>query len=492
MAAFEKKAAADTTKPAPKPPPKKMAAAAKNNNNNNSFGSKMLKVAAALSPTKQKKPSAVPPSRKVTADGTGAGTGAPKKVGKLSAQKMNVAAMLPFGRGGPGGGGGGRAGSSSAELTSSTSSASGGGGGSSNFIKPGGRPSKIDIKAGSSIASQADQVQANMSEKAKNAAVAPSKDVDPNKEDWDYLYQLATQYDQYKLQEANEMKNPNSAPQSEARQKLPTKQHEPGDKKNIKNALEGLMGGPAFTVKGDWLTDGYFDQYIVKNDQFKSVTFDFAGQGNLFKRFDRKDAEQISTANKFVEALINHPKSSEITILNMSNALLPDAFFVALAKQCIQKKGLPNVQVMNFESNLMNNEGAEALAEGIADSTVWRRLQILKLENQKMQLGSDAEDALGGAVLKCPSLVVVSLRVQDGLARQRINNSVAANMDKLRQARRQHAAKNGTLKERKRNEMEAYFDKIAANSDPTITDVDIVGEFSGIYFIFTLQLMFLF
>jgi hypothetical protein len=49
-------------------------------------------------------------------------------------------------------------------------------------------------------------------------------------------------------------------------------------------------------------------------------------------------------------------------------------------------------------------------------------------------------------------------------------------MDKLRQARREHAAKTGTLKERKRNEMETYFDKIADNTDPSITDVDIVGE----------------
>ena len=206
------------------------------------------------------------------------------------------------------------------------------------------------------------------------------------------------------------------------------------------------------------------------------MTFDFGGQNKVFKRFDRKDAEQKSMANMYVEALIKHPKSKDITILDMNNALLPDVFFVAFATQCIQKNGLPKVQAMNFESNLMHNEGAEALATAIADPGVWRNLQILKLENQKMQLGSDAESALGEATLKSPSLVVVSLRVQDGLARQQINNSTQANMDKLRQARRKHAAKTGTLKERKRNEMEVYFDKIADNSDPSITDVDIVGE----------------
>lgn len=40
---------------------------------------------------------------------------------------------------------------------------------------------------------------------------------------------------------------------------------------------------------------------------------------------------------------------------------------------------------------------------------------------------------------------------------------------------REHATKTGTLKARKRNEMEQYFDKIAAN-DESITEVDLVGD----------------
>lgn len=462
MAAFEKAAASssidnNTKQKLTTKSPNKLGA---------TFGATMMKVAATLSPKKQKKPSVSP--RKF-AEGGRAGSSpkkSPKKIGKLSANKMNIGAMLPFGNGGRSGPGGGG--------PSGLSSPSG-----NNFataIKPGSRPEKIDIRAGSSILSEADQSQVNMSERARKSAVAPSKDVDPNKEDWDYLYQLALQYDQYKAQETNEMKNPNSAPRSEARQKMPTKPLVQGDKNSMKSALEGLLGGPAMTVKGDWLNDSFFDQYLVENKQFSSLTFDFAGQNKVFKRFDRKDAEQQSMANKFVEALLSHPRSKDVTILDMNNALLPDAFFVALAAQCIEKNGLPKVQVMNFESNLMHNEGAEALALAIADTSVWRHLQILKLENQKMQLGSDAEAELGEAVLKSPSIVVLSLRVQDGLARQQINNSVAANMDKLRQARREHAAKTGTLKERKRNEMETYFDKIADNTDPSITDVDIVGE----------------
>merc|ERR1712100_348987 len=43
----------------------------------------------------------------------------------------------------------------------------------------------------------------------------------------------------------------------------------------------------------------------------------------------------------------------------------------------------------------------------------------------------------------------------------------------LRIARREHAASKGTLKARKRNEMESLFDAIAANSDKKITEVDL-------------------
>ena len=72
--------------------------------------------------------------------------------------------------------------------------------------------------------------------------------------------------------------------------------------------------------------------------------------------------------------------------------------------------------------------------------------------------------------------MAVSLRVRSGLPRQQINNSVAHNIDALRQARRKHAANTGTLKERKRNETEQYFDKVASNSDPSIMDIDLTGN----------------
>ena len=300
--------------------------------------------------------------------------------------------------------------------------------------------------------------------------------ISPQDQDWDHIYQLALRYDQYRNQGAEETKNPNSTPVSAAREQAPKQRHQPGDKQNIKSSLEGLMGGTNYTVKCDWLAAQYFDQYLVENAQFCSLTLDYNGQGKLFQRFDRKDDEQRKVAHKFVQALLQHPRASEITALRMADARIPDVFLIALAEQCSQTKGLPKLQVLNLESNLIGQEGVIALSTlCLADPTVWRFLQVLKLDNQKLPLGTDAEQALGEALLQNQSLVAVSLRVQSGLARQQVNNSVSANIDKLRQARRQHATATGTLKERKRNEMELYFDQIADNTKD-VTEVNLVAN----------------
>ena len=389
-------------------------------------------------------------------------------VGKLNKDKTNAIASVL--------GGGGTYGGKAISSTNNSPSTN-----TVRTTKPSTPFQKSDLTAGAST-TQSEQSQASMSEKAKGALVAP-KEIDPAKQDWKYLNELSLQYDQLKLQGVEETKHPNSMPVSEAKQKAPKKRHEAGDKKNIKSSLEGLMGGSNLTANGNFLNKEYIDQYLVKNEKFKSLSFDFSGQTKLYKRFDRKDSEQRSISQKFVETLLQHPQANEITILNMSNALLPDVFLVQLCEQCTAKNGLPNLQVLNLESNLIAQNGVVALSECITNAKVWKRLQILKLENQKMQLPSDAEEALGEALLQSPSLVVVSLRVRSGLARQQINNSVAHNIDILRQARRQHASQNGTLKERKRNEMEQYFDKIAANDDPSISSVDLTGnlKFLGLH-----------
>ncbi len=305
------------------------------------------------------------------------------------------------------------------------------------------------------------------SDKAKTAVVAPASTKNQN---WEYLYELALQFDQLKLQEAEETK------QAPKRAVSPPKAHAQGDQKSIKSALEGIMGGN-FTANGNFLTEEFIGKHLIENKKFNSLTFDFAGQSKLFKRFDRKDSERRNICTMFVDTLLKHPRSSAITALQMANCLLPDEFLEILSDRCVKdpNKNLPRLQVINMESNLLAEEGVVALSKAIADARVWPKLQFLKLENQKMPFSSGAEEALGQAILQSPSLVVVSLSVRGGLERQQINNTVSANIDNLRQARRHHAEKTGTLKERKRNDMELYFDKIAEN-DSSITDVDIVGN----------------
>ena len=289
--------------------------------------------------------------------------------------------------------------------------------------------------------------------------------------DWDYLYRLAVKYDHYKQNEVQDTKKillEENAPEEQR-----PKRHEQGDKTNIKKALESIVGGTNFTANGKFLTNEFLEQYLVETTH--GLVLDFSNQTKLFQFFHRQNEEQRQIAQQFVKLIVQHTRAGDITTLNFTNSLLPDCFLQALANTSQESKNaLPKLQVLNLESNLLGQEGIVALSHGIADGR-WPYLQVLKLDNQKMPLTSDAEEALGEAVLQSPSLVVVSLRVRCGLARQQINNTVQQNVDHLRLARRHRAEQNGTLKERKRNEMEQYFDKIAA-SEETVTEVNLVGN----------------
>jgi len=227
------------------------------------------------------------------------------------------------------------------------------------------------------------------------------------------------------------------------------------------------------TANGSFLNNKYFDGFLVERSS--GVAFEFSNETGLFRRFTQK-GEQRTISQQFAAALIKHPKAKKITQLNMNGALLPDAFLVGLCEACAKSDGLPLLQVMNLESNDLGREGFEALAAIIANPKAWRRLQILKLENQKKEISVGAEEILGEAIVKSSSIVQVGIQMKGGIPKQQTANTTQTNMDKLRVARREHAAKKGTLKARKRNEMEALFDTIAANKDKKLTEVDLTGN----------------
>jgi len=341
-------------------------------------------------------------------------------------------------------------------------------------------PPRIDIYAETEQKPDS-QDHAQMSDKARQTLVAP-KEMDPSKEDWKFLYELATQYDSYKQEEADVTKKQSNNKTSPGKfgQAATPPQPAPGDTKAIKNNLNNLFGGGGgggmamatnFDSKGSFLNNKYFDQYL--KERSSGVALEFANETGLYKRFSRKDQEQRTISEKFAITLMKHPKAKKITQLNMSGALLPDAFMVALCDQCLKSGGLPKLQVLNLESNDLTREGFEALGKAIASPKGWRRLQILKLENQKKEISAAAEEILGEAIVQSPSLVQVGLRMKGGIPKQQVANTIQANLDKLRVARRQHAAKKGKLKARKRNEMETLFDTIASNKDKKITEVDL-------------------
>jgi hypothetical protein len=78
---------------------------------------------------------------------------------------------------------------------------------------------KSDLTAGAKT-SQEGQSQANMSDKAKNTAVAPPE-LSPTAQEWENFYRLSTQYENLKAQGVAETKDASAILKSAARQKAP-------------------------------------------------------------------------------------------------------------------------------------------------------------------------------------------------------------------------------------------------------------------------------
>jgi len=216
-----------------------------------------------------------------------------------------------------------------------------------------------------------------------------------------------------------------------------------------------------FTSDGAFLTDDFINQYIVDNPDDQSVTFDFSCQFKMFKRFPIENPARSLIVAKFADVLLEHPRSKEITHVNMSNAFVGNDWLVYFCEKCLKDpKLMPKMHLLNLETNFISEPGVIALSKCIAHLEAWKYLQAVKLENQKFLLSSKAENELAKALFVNRSVVTVNLRVRNVHERTRIEKAVYRNTDLLRQARRRHKIKTGTLKERKRNKMEQYFDKV--------------------------------
>jgi hypothetical protein len=253
--------------------------------------------------------------------------------------------------------------------------------------------------------------------------------------DWTYLNDLAVKFDQFKLEEAEEKKSRANSPPPPSREE--DEEGIAAPPKDIRSALEGVMGG-TYTAKADWLNKEWIDERLVDNKEYASLTFRF-NDPKLFKKFTKTDEENRDVIiRKFVGQLLEHPRSNEITRLDLSRSLLPDDFLLHLSEEVLKKptSSLPKVQVLNLESNLLQGPGIEALAKMIRHDLSWKYLQVVMLENQGKTMTSVAETALANAIGCSSSMVVCSLRVRGPLEKKEIDDTVAYNMDQLRQARR--------------------------------------------------------
>eukprot|EP00980_Cylindrotheca_fusiformis_P008330 scaffold1750_cov108-Cylindrotheca_fusiformis.AAC.1 len=291
--------------------------------------------------------------------------------------------------------------------------------------------------------------------------------------DWDYLYELSVLFDKFKLDVDEDGQKRTSV------QNYASPMHEGQNARNSgfgtagKNPLTGAQGFPS---DGSFLTEEFIDEYLKEDVERGGLVFDFCNQVRLFKQFPSTSPDRETIVNIFVYELTHHPRQHEFTGINMANTGCGNDFWEKIAEAVLEDPTIfPNVHLINAETNFLTEKGLVAIADLIKSNECMRYIQAVKLENQKALLSSKAERALARALCVNISVVRFSLRVRNLLEREQCNKYVVRNIDFLRQARRHHKISTGTLKERKRNDMEKFFDSIAAN-DESITEVNISAD----------------
>lgn len=331
------------------------------------------------------------------------------------------------------------------------------------------RPKDLDQKLLNVLTYEAERAQELWEQKQ-----AELNDVEDEEYDWEYLHKLALLFDKHKLKKeveenAKEFTSPPKRTNADDLSNEEKKKFLFGEFK--KNMEESVI---AFNQDGSFLTPEFIAKFFKERDEEDALDFDFHGQWKLFKRFPIHDPARQLIVNKFVDAIVTHPRANEITGINMANTGAGDDFLQALAHRCLEDSTLlSNLHTVNFETNFINEPGVVALADMIASPETCKYMQVIRLENQKGLLKSKAEFALARALRMNRSIVVVSLTIRNLLERERIGKYVMRNVDLLRQARLEHMKATGT--QRKRNKVEQIFDSVREN-DENLTTVNMMGN----------------
>jgi len=277
-------------------------------------------------------------------------------------------------------------------------------------------------------------------------------------EDWEYIYKLSEVAQKYSLTAGSEEEGNVTQPNLNV----------------VSSDLSDVTFN--FTNDGAFLTNEFIDTYLQEGKEEGTLTFAFHNQNKMSKRFPVGNSCRKFIFEKLGNVLLDHPRAKEITHINMANSSCGDEWSVQIASRCLKNpKLLPKLSFLNLETNYITGTGVAALCRCVADRKTWEYLQVFLLDNQRFPMSSKAELELVKALHDNWSVIRFSLRVRNMWERQKINKFISRNLDYRRQARVKNAITAGVQVERHRNEIEQYFDKIAAN-DPSITEVVVVGN----------------
>eukprot|EP00522_Entomoneis_paludosa_P007175 CAMPEP_0172450608 /NCGR_PEP_ID=MMETSP1065-20121228/8881_1 /TAXON_ID=265537 /ORGANISM="Amphiprora paludosa, Strain CCMP125" /LENGTH=964 /DNA_ID=CAMNT_0013202403 /DNA_START=38 /DNA_END=2932 /DNA_ORIENTATION=+ len=231
---------------------------------------------------------------------------------------------------------------------------------------------------------------------------------------------------------------------------------------------------------GSFLDANFISNFLFEDPTAPGLIFALSHEFMLFRTFGPEHKARKTIVKKFVDALLFHFKSFEITKFLCKGAELGDDFIQLFCAECRgNSKMLPKLILLDFERNCVADDGMKAIASCIADKKTWRYLQTVKLDKQhsaktgkKAHFSLDSEFALTKAMCVNISVLRLSLTIRHPGIRNKIENYVARNLDLMRQVRARVLDEKSDGQPTERNELEQIIDRVEEN-DPAVWDLGI-------------------
>jgi len=231
------------------------------------------------------------------------------------------------------------------------------------------------------------------------------------------------------------------------------------------------------------------NNYITRNVDFlrqarhwhavKTGTLKERARNKVEQLFDlvAQNSEEISAISLIADQvfLTLHPdevlkaaksfsNNTHVKKVKMSGLRLDSCFAIELAKSIAENS---TMEQLDLETNMIDSEGVMALVSCLSTN---RSITELQLRHQSKSVASSDEEKIAELLVDNTVIVKLGLDLRSTIARHSLDRKLRQNQE-IRRQKAPKRAPSGT-----RNRVQQLFDSVAANSDPTITEISVIAD----------------